>query len=193
MKAVVAKRMARIIDDAATVADVETSDILSSLESGRNLISATGLSAKELTEQLVNMADQDIELVALQGSTEKAVAEGKQDARSQINQLINENGLTRKSNDQALNPQAVIDQRLAILADDVAFISGIDKDSVVDAVARKTLVQASGMTPSDLVERLADFASQDLDSFASGKNVPADKLLQWKADAKRQIFQKLNS
>lgn len=192
LKRVIAKRMSRIIQDAATVADAEYSDIIARLESGQNLISATGVSAKDLTDALVDMVNQDIDRAAANGSSAQAAAEAKQDARNQIRQLITVNGLT--ATDNVVNPQAVIDHRLANLAEDVAFVADLDKTTILDAVAKgKTLMQASGMSPSDLVNRLTEFVSQDLDSAASGKNVPADKLLQWKNDAKRQITQKLNS
>ncbi|UUZ79595.1 hypothetical protein LJK88_31360 [Paenibacillus sp. P26] len=189
---IVAGRLARIIDDAASLAGADVSDVIGRLDTGANLITATGLSAADLKEGLIRIVNQDIDLVAASGGIDTTAAEAaKLDARMQISELVTKSGLSRQTNND-IDAQAIIDRRLAMLAEDVAFISGVEKSTVLDAVEKgKTLQQASGMTGPDLLDRLSELAAQDIDTAASGKNVSADKLAEWKAVARQQIAAKL--
>lgn len=189
---IVAGRLARIIDDAASLAGADVSDVIGRLDTGANLITATGLSAADLKEGLIRIVNQDIDLAAASGGIDTTAAEAaKLDARMQISELVTKSGLSRQTNND-IDAQAIIDRRLAMLAEDVAFISGVEKSTVLDAVEKgKTLQQASGMTGPDLLDRLSELAAQDIDTAASGKNVSADKLAEWKAVARQQIAAKL--
>jgi hypothetical protein len=193
LAAVGAKRLETIIEDTAFVSDRSATDVESDLSRGYTLVQASGWTASELQEKLVSLLNQDIELAAA-GSTysRSEIEQVKQAASAQIRSLLFQTGITRNKSAAAVDFQQIIDRRLNSLISDISFLSGNDRNAIEDAVNKgSSLAQASGLTKKELLDRLTDLVSQDMDVAAAQQDQPAGKLMEWKSQARIQIAAKL--
>ncbi|CAG7630030.1 hypothetical protein ACFQI7_16185 [Paenibacillus allorhizosphaerae] len=87
---VVAKRFSTIIEDAVDASDLTLTDVLVQLELGSNLAEATGMDSADLSIQLQQLVNEDIDNAAANGINALTVEEAKADAAKLIEKLVTE-------------------------------------------------------------------------------------------------------
>ncbi|WP_282941160.1 hypothetical protein [Paenibacillus sp. RC67] len=166
------------------VADKDEEYVRSDLYSGKNLVQASGLGAGELKDQLINNFNWYVDNASTSNLTSEEVQQLREEGARQISEAIVVPGYQPELKNANVNFDAVIKQRLNIIASDTAAIANEDYENLTSKLdSGYSLVYASGIDRATLYEALVTLMNQSIDNAVGQLPIDAEKVQKAKADA----------
>ncbi|TNJ61966.1 hypothetical protein FE784_32985 [Paenibacillus hemerocallicola] len=189
-KAIVERNLSGVVGYVGSIANREDSEVREELMRGQNLVQLSGLTGSELLNRLTASLDQSIDLAARNDKaiTKEELGRIKSDAAKRISTIITTGGYddTKREN---VDYDTIINRYMTGL---VGYVGGIAnrRDSDVRELLQqgKSLTELSGLTGSELLNRLTAPLDQSIDLAArSDKTITNEKLDRIKSDAAKRI------
>lgn len=170
------------------VADKDEEYVRSDLYSGKNLVQASGLGASELKDQLVNNFNWFVDNASTSNLTSEQIQQLREEGARQISEAITVPGYQPEVKNANVNFDAVIKQRLNIIASDAAAIANEDYENLTSKLdAGYSVVSASGLDRATLYGALVTLMNQSIDNAVGQLPVDAEKVQKAKSDAAKLI------
>ncbi|MBE1445117.1 hypothetical protein [Paenibacillus sp. OAS669] len=174
------------------VADKDEEYVRSDLYSGKNLVQASGLPGGELRDKLVSNFNWFVDNNAPSSLTSEQIQQIKEEGARQIGEAIQVPGYEPEVKNVNVNLDAVIKQRLSIMASDVAAIANEDYENLTSKLdSGYSLANATGVDRTTLYNALVTLMNESIDNAVGQLSVDPDKVQKAKADASQKISEVL--
>jgi uncharacterized protein YidB (DUF937 family) len=171
--AIIQARINTVIEDTASVLEMDAYYLELALKEGRNLSGATGLSVEDLLSKLSDKVNSDLYAAYNRGELKAETVEtAKADAAEQLRKVILTYGYEKTQ--APADYSGILQSRMKSIFEDAAAAAGVDAYDIKSSVGRgASLAEASGFTEQELLDKLSALAATDLETARSNGKLTA--------------------